>query len=227
MSSPRPTTSPALRRARLVAVASTVVLALATGALPAQAAVAGPAGGTTTAAAAAVSPSGLDREALRTSLDAFHKAGMYGAYSAVRNGSEQWRGATGLADVATKRPTRPHFEHRIGSITKTFTAVAVLQQNAKGRIDLDAPIGRYLPDLVPGEEGREVTVRMLLNHTSGIPDYILPPSRACWRTRARRSTRAVTGTGSRSSWRAWASRRSRSRSAARTPTPTPTTSSPG
>ncbi|MEV3951599.1 serine hydrolase domain-containing protein [Streptomyces halstedii] len=99
---------------------------------------------------------------------------MYGAYSSVRDGSERWRGAVGVADIDTGRPMRPDYEHRVGSITKTFTSVAVLQQVAEGRIGLDAPIGDYLPDLVPGERGREVTVRMLLNHTSGIADYILP-----------------------------------------------------
>ncbi|WP_234025009.1 MULTISPECIES: serine hydrolase domain-containing protein [unclassified Streptomyces] len=98
-------------------------------------------------------------------------AGMYGAYSAVRDGSEEWQGAAGVADIDTGRPTTPQMEHRIGSITKTFTATAVLQEVGKGHIDLDAPIGHYLPDLVTGERGRAITVRMLLNHTSGIGDY--------------------------------------------------------
>ncbi|MBT2506449.1 beta-lactamase family protein [Streptomyces sp. ISL-98] len=161
---------PEHRRVRLAA-ASVAVLSLAAGVVPAQAAAHAPAA---PAAATAAITSGLDREALRDSLAAFHKAGMYGAYSSVRDGSEQWRGAAGLADMDTKRRMRPDFEHRIGSITKTFTSVAVLQQVHKGRIELDAPIGRYLPELIPGERGRKVTVRMLLNHTSGIPDYILP-----------------------------------------------------
>ncbi|MFL4492423.1 serine hydrolase domain-containing protein [Streptomyces sp. VTCC 41912] len=113
----------------------------------------------------------LDDEALKKSLQAFHDAGMYGAYSAVRDGSDTWRGAVGVADVDTGRPTSAQMEHRIGSITKTFTAVAVLQEVGKGRIDLDAPIGRYLPDLVTGERGQTITVRMLLNHTSGIGEY--------------------------------------------------------
>ncbi|MEU6882190.1 serine hydrolase domain-containing protein [Streptomyces sp. NPDC046712] len=162
-------------RARLSAVAAATLIALSASALPAQAVAAEP--GSPTAPAPVAAPltgHGLDRAALRGSLDAFHKAGMYGAYSAVRDGSAQWRGATGWADVDTRRPTRPDLEHRVGSITKTFTAVAVLQQAGAGRIDLDAPIGRYLPDVVPGERGRQVTVRMLLNHTSGIPDYVLP-----------------------------------------------------
>jgi D-alanyl-D-alanine carboxypeptidase len=61
---------------------------------------------------------------------------------------------------------------RVGSITKTFTAAAILQQVEQGRIRLDTPIGGYLPRLVPGERGQKITVRMLLNHTSGIADYI-------------------------------------------------------
>ncbi|MCW7942638.1 hydrolase [Streptomyces hygroscopicus] len=114
----------------------------------------------------------LDRAALDTSLRAVHEAGMYGVYSSVRDGSRRWTGASGLADVDTGRPVRPGMRHRVGSISKTFTAVAVLQQVERGRIRLDAPVGAYLPGLVPGARGRKVTVRMLLNHTSGIGDYI-------------------------------------------------------
>ncbi|MEV0689018.1 serine hydrolase domain-containing protein [Streptomyces sp. NPDC050388] len=126
--------------------------------------------GTGTASSAAES---LDRAALRTTLDAVHEAGMYGGYSSVREGTERWTGASGLADVDTGRPVRPGMRHRVGSISKTFTAVAVLQQVERGRIRLDAAVGEYLPDLVEGERGRDVTVRMLLNHTSGIGDYFL------------------------------------------------------
>ncbi|MFH8759374.1 serine hydrolase domain-containing protein [Streptomyces atroolivaceus] len=171
MRNTRPTPRPDRRRARLAAAASAVLLSLTIGALPAGAAA--PLSASATASAASTT-SGLDRKALRASLDAFHQAGMYGAYSSVRDGSERWRGAAGVADIDTGRPVRPDYEHRVGSITKTFTSVAVLQQVAKGRIDLDAPIGDHLPELVPGERGRKVTVRMLLNHTSGIADYILP-----------------------------------------------------
>lgn len=115
----------------------------------------------------------LDRAALRTTLDAVHEAGMYGSYSSVREGTERWTGASGLADVDTGRAVKPGMRHRVGSISKTFTAVAVLQQVERGRIRLDAPVGEYLPDLIKGERGRDVTVRMLLNHTSGIGDYTL------------------------------------------------------
>ncbi len=66
---------------------------------------------------------------------------------------------------------RPQMRHRIGSITKTFVATTVLQLVDEGRLSLDDPIGRWLPDIVPDELGTEVTVRMLLNHTSGIGNY--------------------------------------------------------
>lgn len=145
-----------------------VVLVLLAGGAPAATAVT-PAPDRASAAASATGP---DREALARRLDAVRDAGMYGAYASVRDGRARWNGATGVADVATGRPTRPGMHHRVGSVTKSFTAVAVLQLSATGRIRLDRPVGDYLPELLPGERGRKVTVRMLLNHTSGIDDYI-------------------------------------------------------
>lgn len=125
------------------------------------------------AATAAAAPAlaqrpGLDRAALRQTLDAVTAGGIYGTYSHVRDGRESWRGASGVADKETGRPARPDMYHRIGSITKTFVATAVLQQVERGAVDLDAPVGRYLPGLLPDQR---ITVRMLLNHTSHISDY--------------------------------------------------------
>ncbi|MBB5857739.1 serine hydrolase domain-containing protein [Amycolatopsis umgeniensis] len=62
---------------------------------------------------------------------------------------------------------------RAGSNTKTFTAVAVLQLVAEGKVELDAPIEKYLPGIVRGEgiDGTEITIRHLLQHTSGLPNY--------------------------------------------------------
>ncbi|MFF5703768.1 serine hydrolase domain-containing protein [Streptomyces sp. NPDC012794] len=105
-------------------------------------------------------------------MDAVHRAGIPGVYGEVRVDGRTWRGASGVADVTTGRPVSPDMRHRVGSVTKTFTAAAVMQQVERGRIRLDGPIGDHLPDLVPGERGRKITVRMLLNHTSGLPDYV-------------------------------------------------------
>ncbi|MEU1313433.1 serine hydrolase domain-containing protein [Streptomyces cinnamoneus] len=105
-------------------------------------------------------------------MEGVHRAGVPGVYAEVRDAGRTWRGAAGVADVKTGRPVTPDMRQRVGSITKTFTAAAVMQQVEQGRIELDAPIGDYLPQLVPGERGRRITVRMLLNNTSGFPDYI-------------------------------------------------------
>ncbi|WP_327344594.1 serine hydrolase domain-containing protein [Streptomyces europaeiscabiei] len=123
-------------------------------------------------------PTGLDRAELRDTLDAIHEAGMYGTYSSVRDGRERWTGASGLADVDTGRKVTPNMRHRIGSISKTFTSVAIMQQVERGRISLDAPVTDYVPELFAGsgadrERGDAITVRMLLNHTSHIGDYVL------------------------------------------------------
>jgi D-alanyl-D-alanine carboxypeptidase len=90
----------------------------------------------------------------------------------VRDGDQVWRGAAGVADVSTGRLMTPDLRHRVGSISKTFTAAAVLQQVESGQIALDTPIAHYLPSLVPGERGNTITVRMLLNHTSGLAEYL-------------------------------------------------------
>ncbi|MEV5751592.1 serine hydrolase domain-containing protein [Actinoallomurus sp. NPDC052308] len=114
----------------------------------------------------------LDSAALNAALEDVHRAGMPGLFAEVRDGDQVWRGAAGVADVATGRPVTADMRHRVGSITKTFTAAAVLQQVESGQIGLDTPIGCYLPRLVPGERGDAITIRMLINHTSGLAEYL-------------------------------------------------------
>ncbi len=104
---------------------------------------------------------------LQRGLDKIHAAGMPGVFAVGQNGTAREPAASGAGDVNTGRPVQPHYRHRVGSITKTFVATVMLQLSAEGRVDLDAPIGRYLPEFaVDG-----VTVRMLLNHTSGIGNF--------------------------------------------------------
>ncbi|MFG2498842.1 serine hydrolase domain-containing protein [Streptomyces sp. NPDC048441] len=114
----------------------------------------------------------MDSAALNAAIENVHRAGMPGLFAEVRDGDQVWRGAAGVADVATGRPVTADMRHRVGSITKTFTAAAVLQQVESGQIGLDTPISRYLPKLVPGERGAAITVRMLINHTSGLAEYL-------------------------------------------------------
>ena len=109
---------------------------------------------------------------LETAMDKVHRAGMPGVFAEVHDGEQIWRGAAGVCDLSTGRPVTPEMRHRVGSISKTFVAAAVLQLVEKGEIGLDMPIGYYLPRLVPGERGAAITVRMLMNHTSGLAEYL-------------------------------------------------------
>ncbi|MEW2165285.1 serine hydrolase domain-containing protein [Streptomyces sp. NPDC007084] len=113
-----------------------------------------------------------DPAELNAAIEKVHRAGMPGLFAEVRDGDQLWHGAAGAADTATGRPVTAGMRHRVGSVTKTFTAAAVLQQVEQGAIDLDGPIGRYLPGPVPGRRGAAITVRMLLNHTSGLAEYL-------------------------------------------------------
>lgn len=85
-------------------------------------------------------------------------------------GQQPWLGASGFADPAAEQPIEPATRMRIASISKVFTAVVVLQLVEEGALQLDAPIATWLPDLLP--TGNIITVRQLLNHTSGLYDYL-------------------------------------------------------
>lgn len=79
----------------------------------------------------------------------------------------------GVADLKTGAKAPVDGQVRAGSNTKTFTATVVLQLVGEGKVNLDAPIEQYLPNLLRGEgiDGRNITVRQLLQHTSGLPNY--------------------------------------------------------
>ncbi len=76
----------------------------------------------------------------------------------------------GLADNTFNIPNTPQTKFFIGSITKQFTAACIMILKQRGLIKLDDPIGKYLPDY-PRPNGDIITIRELLNHTSGIPNY--------------------------------------------------------
>jgi D-alanyl-D-alanine carboxypeptidase len=100
------------------------------------------------------------------------------------DGSE-WNGAAGLADVPNRRPVRDDTAFSIASMSKTFTAAVVLDLVDEGRLSLDEPAFRHTPGVTLN---RAITVRMLLDHTSGLSDYFLGPGidRALTRDRSAR-----------------------------------------
>jgi CubicO group peptidase (beta-lactamase class C family) len=110
----------------------------------------------------------LERDVVRV-LDRWPTAGL--AVAVIREGEPTWFHAHGVSSVTTRAPVTPDTVFRIGSLTKTFTAVAVMQLWEQGRVDLDAPANDYLStfqlrtmraDLQPA------TLRHLLTHTGGI-----------------------------------------------------------
>lgn len=82
----------------------------------------------------------------------------------VRDSELTWSDCVGLADVEGERPATLDTQYRIGSITKTFTAVLVMQLRDAGRLDLDDRLDRHLPDTRHGA----VTLRQMLSHLSGL-----------------------------------------------------------
>jgi CubicO group peptidase (beta-lactamase class C family) len=102
-------------------------------------------------------------------LDHWPCAGL--AVAVITDGGLAWFHGHGLADVAAKTPITEDTVFRIGSITKTFTAVAVMQLWEQGLVDLDAPANDYLRTfrLVPAKPNlSHATVRHLLTHTAGV-----------------------------------------------------------
>ncbi|MEW1658689.1 serine hydrolase domain-containing protein [Streptomyces sp. NPDC093707] len=122
------------------------------------------------AASAATKP-----DSVQQGLDTLvHSDGLPAALASVKDRDGRTRTYTaGVGDLATGSKVPRDGQVRIGSNTKTFTAVVVLQLVGEGKIGLDEPVDTYLPGLVRGDEidGRHITIRQLLQHTSGLPDY--------------------------------------------------------
>ncbi|MDX3249425.1 serine hydrolase domain-containing protein [Streptomyces sp. ME18-1-4] len=157
-----------LRRRTTVLAASLVLALTAAGPLAAPA-FATPAAADTTAAAQHTA--GLDTQALTAALTGLPDADATAALVRVGGIDGVWRGSAGVHDLASGTAADPEARFRAGSTTKVVTAAAVLRLAAEGRVDLDTPIQRYLPGLL-GRQFRPITVRQLLNHTSGIPEGV-------------------------------------------------------
>ncbi|MFD9541214.1 serine hydrolase domain-containing protein [Streptomyces sp. NPDC060022] len=159
------------KRALGGALSLAVVIGVAGGALPGNSAFAGTATKTTAAQSATTSENPRLRGLLHrlTTVD-----GGPGALVEVRNRHTSTTLTSGVADVTSQVPMRGDSRFRIGSMTKPFVATVVLQLAGEHRVALDAPVERYLPGLIRGQgnDGREISVRQLLQHSSGLPDYL-------------------------------------------------------
>ena len=110
---------------------------------------------------------------LQKDVDALVAAGAPGAILLVRDGNRTVRLTAGLGNVARKTPMRPDDHFKIASLTKTYTATVVLQLVGEGKLSLDDTVEQRLPGLVPN--GDKITIRQLLNHTSGLSDFEIDP----------------------------------------------------
>ncbi|MFF5127481.1 serine hydrolase domain-containing protein [Streptomyces syringium] len=128
------------------------------------------------AAAPRVPPRHADHSATQQALDAITDGGTPGALARADRAGEVWHGTSGVADLRTGRPRLPDDRFRIGSLTKPFVATVVLQLAAEPRygLSIDDTVDTWLPGLVRGNDndGRRITLRQLLQHTSGLYDYI-------------------------------------------------------
>ncbi|MCX8476479.1 MAG: serine hydrolase [Sphingomonas sp.] len=97
------------------------------------------------------------------------KGEFMGAVLVARDGQVLLDRGYGSANLEWKIPNDGDTKFRLGSITKQFTAAAILLLQERGKLSLDAPIKTYLPDAPAAWD--KVTVRHLLSHTSGIPSF--------------------------------------------------------
>ncbi len=111
------------------------------------------------------------REAVRTALKETESTSASVAF--VANGKTVWSQTFGRVNKAGKKPSATT-KYGVGSVSKTVTAIAVMQLVDQGKISLDAPVVQYVPDFsMLSPQYKQITVRMLLNHSAGLPgsDY--------------------------------------------------------
>jgi CubicO group peptidase (beta-lactamase class C family) len=119
-------------------------------------------------------------DAIHALLSKYHEQGWFNGSALVAdNGAVIFKRGYGMANMEWSIANTPDTKFRLGSVTKQFTAALVLQLVEQGKVDLNAPLTRYLPDY-PAKNGDRITVHQLLNHTSGIPGYTELPQFREW-----------------------------------------------
>ncbi|MFJ6795441.1 serine hydrolase domain-containing protein [Streptomyces sp. NPDC091268] len=158
-----------MNRRTAATAAGAALLAVLAGAAPATAAQAAPAalpaGIERTAAPSLPAP---DLEALVQALTNTTAAGAPGAMARITGPEGVQNKTVGVRDKTTGEAMDTKARFRIGSVTKTFSSVVLLQLVAEKKIDLDTPVNHYLPGLLPDDR---ITVRHLMTHRSGLADY--------------------------------------------------------
>ncbi|MFD4998299.1 serine hydrolase domain-containing protein [Streptomyces buecherae] len=145
------------------------VLAVVVSAVPATAVAYAPSAPPAPANKAAAPPlADANSKAITQALRNTLKAGAPGAMTRYTGPNGTQTLTEGVRDRKTGAPMDPRARFRIGSVTKTFSSVVLLQLVAEGKVKLDAPVTSYLPGVLPDDR---ITVRHLLTHRSGLSDY--------------------------------------------------------
>lgn len=114
-------------------------------------------------------PTEMQQKIDKVASDALAKTGVPSASVAVvRDGQIAYLHAYGHARLDPETPAKPEMRYSIGSISKQFTAAAILLLQEQGKLALDDKVGKFIPNLT---RANEVTIRQLLSHTSGYQDY--------------------------------------------------------
>ncbi|MFJ3420866.1 serine hydrolase domain-containing protein [Streptomyces sp. NPDC086082] len=113
------------------------------------------------------------RSTLQQSVDAIEKTGTVAVVAQSTGPGGRRYATTGVSDTATGRAARVTDKFRIASSTKAFVSTVMLQLVGEGRVSLDDTVEHWLPGVVDGNgnDGNAITVRQLLNHTSGLFNY--------------------------------------------------------
>lgn len=145
-----------LRRSLII---GTTVLALAAGSA-----------GVALAGVTRQTPTQVLQAGIESAAAKYHLPGVIGE---VRDGGDNSYAKTGWGDQFTQVPADPRARFRIGSCSKAFSSVVLLQLEQEGKLSLDDTVDKWLPGMVDanGNDGKKITIRELLNHTSGLPDY--------------------------------------------------------
>ncbi|MFH8727796.1 serine hydrolase domain-containing protein [Streptomyces termitum] len=154
-------------RRRLTLSAATLVTALAAGLVPATTALAAEPAARPAPTTAPATPA-PDMDGVAAALDAAMANGAPGAMARFAGPDGVRSRTAGVRDRETGAPMDIHARFRVGSVSKTFSTVVLLQLVQEGRLELDQPVNRYLPGLLPDDR---ITVRHLLTHRSGLSDY--------------------------------------------------------
>ena len=114
------------------------------------------------------------RQDIEQLFDAYYKTGRFqGSVLVADGGGMIFKKGFGFANIELGVPNAPDTKFRLGSITKQFTAMLILQFVEKGKLRLEGTISDYVPEY-PRETGERITVHQLLTHQSGIPNYTTP-----------------------------------------------------